>query len=102
MSMKYNALYFSNPNRLFQHPKGIHCRKWQENVIQQFSAESMKNSSTAKLECQKFCSQHDACWGCTIDCTYKSCQWTAVKNCQTLGKAEDTSSSGMSQKTGWF
>lgn len=82
------------PKDYNQYQKRVRCSKWPESIIRnfRFSKELMKNASSANIECQTFCSQNEACWGCTVDCNDQSCQWNAIKKCRALER--------INQKTG--
>ena len=69
--------------------KGQYCASNHLNVLEKFV---MKEAGAAEAEralsqCEKYCSDSDACWGCSVDCSLGSmdvCQWVAIPDCGTV------------------
>ena len=58
------------------------CKHNSTNTLRAFMflTNQYANESVALFECEKYCSLHEKCWGCSSSCTH-FCQWSAMEEC---------------------
>ena len=77
------------PADFIRSKKGKSCRSRKGDVLKEFLFRHQNNSnaSTSLLECERYCSNQQHCWGCSINCGDEdNCQFNAISNCN---KEED-------------
>ena len=82
LSTLNNYITFPIRTDFIRSKKGKHCRKNNENVLEEFTRPSGGGDDAimSRNECEEYCLTQETCWGCSVYCG-TPCQWNAITDC---------------------
>ena len=97
----HNVLAFTNEFLLLTN--GTRCITSNTDILKSFNfnSEIPADSSVVLKECEMFCSRHQQCKACSVECN-QGCRWNAIINCDGYEEIQETNNGNMSMKPGLY
>ena len=82
-------------------PKGKKCIYDKDTHLKEFadSSTNISDPIISRNECEKYCSETENCWGCSVSCQTK-CQWSAISECKQQEHWDGSIHGDITQKPG--